>query len=105
MRENYLCISGTGIESDFRVETRVFQIAATTKLLPSLLTLDHFVLSHNTPFINNMLHISAFATPFRVSFNSDANEDAMGAGRMINEEVEAPGGILGFSLNYKQIAC
>ena len=47
-------------------------------------------------------------TPFVVGINFDANEAAIGTGVMAtdtNEQVDFPGGIIGFKLNYWQLAC
>jgi hypothetical protein len=44
--------------------------------------------------------------PFRITFKTDSNEANVGAADgTTNEAVDFPGGIIGFSLNYRQVAC
>ena len=50
----------------------------------------------------------AQATPFRITFVSDANELTTGMANTnynTNEQIVHPGGIIGFSLNYVQQSC
>ena len=45
------------------------------------------------------------AVPFEISFISDDNEQASGDAAINNEAEIAPGGIVGFSLDYTQQSC
>ena len=51
---------------------------------------------------------SAQTRPFRMTFKTDADEVNTNAGATqadVNEQSVAPAGIIGFSLNFNQIAC
>ena len=54
-----------------------------------------------------MSSFSAASVPFVVTFKSDGDELATGGANMAttNEGNGAPGGIVGFSINYVQQAC
>ena len=43
--------------------------------------------------------------PFRIGVNFDADEVAPGADATLDERDTATGGIVGFKLDYKQVAC
>jgi len=69
------------------------------------------IMSYMT-YINYMFYMSyfsAFTRPFKVIFKTDANEiTTMGGAASTainNEQAVAPGGIIGFQLNFLQISC
>jgi len=51
--------------------------------------------------------ILAQTRPFRLSLKTDADEGSTGTIDVANtnEQSEVPGGIIGFSLDYTQVAC
>jgi len=49
--------------------------------------------------------ITATTRPFRISFRSDANEATTGAGVNLDELASTPRGIIGFELDFFQVAC
>ena len=54
---------------------------------------------------NNSDHILGQSVPFRVTFKTNENEATTGSTSNTNEQKDVPGGIIGFSLNYRQINC
>lgn len=54
----------------------------------------------------HLLIIAAVERPFRIDFKTDENEVTGGlVNAEVDEEKDAPGGIIGFSLNFLQQAC
>ena len=51
------------------------------------------------------LPIPGQARPFMLGFKTDADENTIATDEKTNEQANAPGGIVGFSLNFAQQSC
>ena len=100
-------ICGRFFSGEVIAANRIFAAGSTNTMVCCKLVCYHRGLNIATDLLLTefFLLLPAQQPPFRVSFQSDADEVAGGATAILSEIAVAPGGIVGFSLDYTQLDC